>query len=83
MDLEKSGKDYTTEDVANILFEEMEEVMQKEFEKRKDKLPKVKPPNEPKTQEEKCAVGRHGRIVECDDGDMCSAFGRIAYYYLK
>ena len=73
MDLEKSGKDYTTEDVADILFEEMEEVMQEEFEKRQAKLPKVKPPKKPKTQKEKCAVGFHARIVDGKYGDICSA----------
>ena len=44
------------------------------------KKEKAKPPRIPKTQKEKCAGGRHGRIVECDDGDMCSTCGRIAYY---
>ena len=56
------------------LSEMLEEIL-KEEEKEKAK--------EPKTQEEQCVGGRHGRIVECDDGDMCSACGRIAYYYLK
>ena len=59
------------------LSEMLEEIL-KEEEKEK-----AKPPKEPKTQKEKCAGGRHGRIVECGDGDMCSACGRIAYYYLK
>ena len=56
-DLENSGKPYTTEDVSDILFTEMEEVLQEEYEKERAKLPKVKPPKEPKTQKEKCAVG--------------------------
>ena len=34
-------------------------------------------------QVKQCVNGQHGRIVECDEGTMCSVCGRIAYYRIK
>ena len=64
---------YDLEDIP-LLSENLDKLlMQEEKEKEKKKPQQVK----------QCANGRHGRIVECDEGDMCSTCGRIAYHHLK
>ena len=61
------------EDVP-LLSEILNELLLQEEKEEEKKKPQVV---------KQCAKGGHGRIVECDDGDMCSVCGRIAYHRLK
>ena len=81
LDLVKSGKNYTIEEIAGYLFSEMEMVMDEEYEKEQAKLPKKEPPKDPKTQAERCAVGRHGNIVDGNNGDICADCGFVTRFY--
>ena len=73
----------TLDEITDYFLEEMELVLDEEYEKELAKLPKVEPPKEPTTQKEKCAVGRHARIVDGKYGDICSACGFMTSYYFN
>ena len=66
--------------ISKILLEELDHVLDEEYEKESAKAPKVEK-KEPVTQAEKCAEGMHGRIVDGERGETCSACGTVMFYW--
>ena len=71
---------FTVDEITEILLGELNHVLDEEYEQELAKLPKVEK-KVPVTQAEKCAEGMHGRIVDGERGETCSACGKVVFYW--